>query len=128
MLIILDEAHIRRDDSSRKTYPASVVWSATLLQIYRCEGCGCGWVKSKISRLPLPLPDFVDATMHLSMAGDRDACTEECLVLTRIYRSAGIPAVGGGSVFRDRILLCIPKHAHGRCVLLLKGPCCLLSS
>jgi hypothetical protein len=127
MLINHDQAHIRRDDSSRKTNPASV-GSATLLQIYRCEGCGYGWVKSKISRLPLPLPDFVDATMHLSMARDRDACTEECLVLTRIYRSAGIPALGGGSVFRDRILLCIPKHAHGRCVLLLEGPCYLLSS
>jgi len=41
---------ITQDDSSRQTNPASVGWSATLLQIYRCEGCGRGWRKSKMSR------------------------------------------------------------------------------
>jgi hypothetical protein len=110
MLINHDQAHITQDDSSCKTSPASV-GSATLLQVYRSEGCRCGWDVA----LLLPLPGFIDATMHLSMARDHDGgvslpgCIEVPVPLHSV----------GGSVFRDRIMLCIPKHAHGRCVLLV---------
>jgi hypothetical protein len=86
MLITLDEVSVRRDDNSRKTKPASVGWTTTVLQStdHRCEGCGFGWVNIEDVVALLfffaAFLDLIDAAMHLSMAKDRvrDVChTEE---------------------------------------------------
>lgn len=96
-------------DDPRKTdrHPSGAM--RRLLQIYRCKGCG--WRESKDLVLRLPrVPGVFDVSMHQSMARD-----EGVVSLIRIYRSASIPAPWCESRFESE-MLCIPKHAHGRCV------------